>query len=203
MSRLLAVLALVLGATGAAVASELHDTAGSGDLAAVERLLAQGAGVDACGPNAETPLMAAALAGQEALAAALLARGAFGGVAIMGYDTVACFTDGRAVKGSKAFAYDGLGTPWYFASAEHRQLFIDDPVRYAPQYGGYCVGEVALGGITSNIDPEAWRIVEGKLYMSYDKAFAAEFGAHPGDYLTKAEAHWPSLKAKLAQDGSK
>ena len=60
-----------------------------------------------------------------------------------------------------------------------------------------------MGGITSNIDPEAWRIVEGKLYMSYDKAFAAEFGAHPGDYLTKAEAHWPSLKAKLARDGSK
>jgi YHS domain-containing protein len=200
MSRLLAVLALVLGATGAAVASELHDTAGSGDLAAVERLLAQGAGVDACGPNAETPLMAAALAGQDALAAALLARGAFGGVAIMGYDTVAYFTDGRAVKGSKAFAYDGLGTPWYFASAEHRQLFIDDPVRYAPQYGGYCVGEVAFNGVTINIDSEAWRIIDGKLYLSYDQAFAAELEAHPEKYLAQAEANWPDVKARLERE---
>ena len=140
---------------------------------------------------------------EPALAGDLINTGYFGGVAIEGYDPVAYFTEGRPVKGSEAFSYEWLGTPWYFANARHRDMFISDPAKYAPQYGGYCVGEVALGGITSNIDPEAWRIVEGKLYMSYDKAFAAEFGAHPADYLTKAEAHWPSLKAKLAQDGSK
>jgi ankyrin repeat protein len=76
MSRLLAVLALALGAMGPAAASELHDAASSGDLAAVERLLDQGAGVDARGQNAETPLMAAALAGQREVAEALLAQGA-------------------------------------------------------------------------------------------------------------------------------
>jgi hypothetical protein len=56
---------------------------------------------------------------------------------------------------------------------------------------------VTAGGITSNIDPEAWRIVEGKLYMSYDKPFAAEFAAHPGDYLAKAEADWPSINGAV------
>ena len=53
--------------------------------------------------------------------------GYFGGVAIKGYDTVAYFTDGRAMKGSEEFAFDWLGTPWHFANAEHRDLFEADP----------------------------------------------------------------------------
>jgi hypothetical protein len=146
-----------------------------------------------------TLVVAAALT-SAARAGSVVNTGYFGGVAIMGYDTVACFTDGRAVKGSKEFAYDWLGTPWYFASAEHRQLFIDDPVRDAPQYGGYCVGEVAFNGATINIDPEAWRIIDDKLYLSYDQAFAAELEAHPEKYLAKAEANWPNVKARLERE---
>ena len=136
-------------------------------------------------------------------AGGLVNTGYFGGIAIEGYDPVAYFTEGRPMKGSEEFSYEWLGTPWHFANARHRDMFISDPARYAPQYGGYCVGQVALGGITSNIDPEAWRIVDGKLYMSYDTAFAAEFGAHSSDYLAKAEANWPSVRAKLAQSSSR
>ncbi len=141
----------------------------------------------------------AALTG-PAQAGSTVNTGYFGGVAIMGYDTVAYFTDGRPMKGTKEFAYDWLGTPWYFANAEHRQLFVDDPVRYAPQYGGYCVGEVAFNGITINIDPEAWRIIDGKLYLSYDRDFAAELEAHPEKYLAQAEANWPGVKARLERE---
>lgn len=125
--------------------------------------------------------------------------GYFGGVAIMGYDTVAYFTEGKARKGSKEFTYEWLGTPWHFATAEHRDLFASDPARFAPQYGGYCVGEVAYRGATVNIDPEAWRIVNGKLYLSYDKGFATEFEAHADDYLVKADANWPAVQAELKQ----
>jgi hypothetical protein len=49
------------------------------------------------------------------------------------------------------------------------------------------------------LDPGAWRIVDGKLYLSYDKGFATEIAVHSGEYLSKAEANWPALKAKLAQ----
>src|SRR6185436_16180047 len=63
--------------------------------------------------------------------------GYFGGVAIDGYDTVAYFTDGQAIKGSEKYSYDWVGTPWHFASDAHRELFKSDPVKYAPQYGGY------------------------------------------------------------------
>ena len=80
---------------------------------------------------------------RSAFADDLVNTGYFGGVAIMGYDTVAYFTEGKAVKGSEEFAYDWLGTPWHFASKNHQEMFMSEPDKYAPQYGGYCAGEVA------------------------------------------------------------
>jgi YHS domain-containing protein len=126
--------------------------------------------------------------------------GYFGGVAIMGYDPVAYFTDGRAVKGSDKYAYDWLGTPWHFASGKHREMFMSEPIKYAPQYGGYCVGEVVGGSVTVNIDPEAFKIIEGKLYLVYDKPHADEFAARAGEDLPKAEANWPKIAADLKAD---
>ena len=136
-----------------------------------------------------------------ALATDSVNTGYFGGVAIMGYDPVAYFTEGRPMKGSEEFSYDWLGTPWQFASSKHRELFIGDPTKYAPQYGGYCVGEVADKGVTINIDPEAWAIIDGKLYLSYSKEYMAKFKAAPSDVLAKAEANWPAVNTQLEQDG--
>ena len=103
-----------------------------------------------------TTIAIALIAGYvPALATDAVNTGYFGGVAIMGYDTVAYFTEGRAMKGSEEFSYEWLGTPWHFANAKHRELFIGDPTKYAPQYGGYCVGEVAFNGATINIDPRS------------------------------------------------
>ena len=118
-------------------------------------------------------------------------------VMLLGYDPVAYFTEGKPVKGSEEFSYDWLGTPWHFANREHRELFKSEPVKYAPQFGGYCAGEVAGDGITINIDPEAWRIIDGKLYLLYQKGGAAYLEAHPEDWLPKAEANWPKLETKL------
>jgi hypothetical protein len=103
------------------------------------------------------------------------------------------------MKGSEELAYEWLGTPWHFATKEHRELFTGDPVRYAPQYGGFCVGEVAENGVTVNLDPEAWAIIDDKLYLSFSKDFAAEFASRPKEYLVKAEANWPVIKAGLEQ----
>ena len=61
----------------------------------------------------------------------------FFGVAIKGYDTVAYHTDGRAVKGKSTFAHKWNDAKWYFKTAENLDLFISNPERYAPQYGGY------------------------------------------------------------------
>ena len=131
-------------------------------------------------------------------AGGLINTGYFGGIAIKGFDPVAYFTKGRAMKGSKEFAHIWLGTPWHFANAKHRDLFAADPIKYAPQFGGYCADGVAYGQNTANIDPEAWRIIDGKLYLNGDKGAAAELEETPGQ-IKKAEANWPKIKAKLAQ----
>ena len=150
-------------------------------------------------PTTALCLTALMLGSAPALADNTVNTGYFGGVAIMGYDPVAYFTDSAAVKGSEEFSYDWLGTPWHFASRQHRELFKSEPVKYAPQFGGYCAGEVAFDGITVNIDPDAWRIIDGKLYLGYGKDFAADLEAHPQNWLPKAEANWPKVEAKLEQ----
>ena len=131
-------------------------------------------------------------------AGGLINTGYFGGIAIKGYAPVAYFTKGRAMKGSEAFAHKWLGTPWHFANANHRDLFAADPVKYAPQFGGYCALGIAFGENTANIDPKAWRIIDGKLYLNFDKGSAAELEQSAGE-LAKAKTNWPKIKAKLAQ----
>jgi hypothetical protein len=85
-------------------------------------------------------------------------------VAIQGYDTVAYFADGKAVKGSSQFEYVWGDAKWQFASAAHRDLFAADPERYAPQYGGFCANAMENGEL-SIANPTTWTIVDGKLYM--------------------------------------
>lgn len=126
--------------------------------------------------------------------------GYFEGIAIKGYDPVAYFTDGKAMKGSEAFAYDWMGTPWHFASAEHRDLFKATPTKYAPQYGGYCTGGIAGGHAAVNIDPEtAWRIIDGKLYLVYDPTTVQDLDGPARDEILKnAGKNWPEIEQKLA-----
>jgi YHS domain-containing protein len=145
---------------------------------------------------------AAAIAGTgSAFADDTVNTGYFGGVAILGYDTVAYFTEGKAVKGSEEFSHEWLGTPWHFASKEHQEMFMSQPAKYAPQYGGYCAGEVAgSGSVTVNVDPEAFKIIDGKLYLIYDVGNAEQFADNAGDDVPKADANWPVVEARLAID---
>jgi YHS domain-containing protein len=145
-------------------------------------------------------IVAASAGAAPALADESVNTGYFGGVAIMGYDPVAYFTDNRAVKGSEEYSYEWLGTPWHFASRDHQEMFKRDPIKYAPQYGGYCAGEVVAGSVTTDIDPEAFKIIDGKLYLIYDKAHADEFAVGASQAVTKADANWPIIKARLALD---
>jgi YHS domain-containing protein len=98
----------------------------------------------ACGVALVAALVAFAWSA-SASAGSSINTGYFGGVAIEGYDTVAYFTDGKATRGSEEFAYDWLGVTWLFANAEHRDLFAEQPVQYAPQYGGHCAMGTAFG----------------------------------------------------------
>lgn len=126
--------------------------------------------------------------------------GYFGGVAIEGYDTVAYFTDGEAKKGSEEFVLEWLGATWLFANAEHRDLFAKQPVKYAPQYGGHCALGTAFGESTANIDPEAWSIVDGKLYLQYSKSGREEWERDRANRIAAADQKWPEVKARLENE---
>jgi hypothetical protein len=123
-------------------------------------------------------------------------KGYFGNVAIRGYDPVAYFTEHRAVKGTDEISHAWLGADWNFSSEKHRKLFTANPVKYAPQYGGHCSDGIAYGSTTTNIDPQAWRIIDGKLYLNYDEGAAVELEEVDGQ-LTKAEKNWPEIRARL------
>lgn len=118
----------------------------------------------------------------------------FGGLAVEGYDTVAYFTAGLPVAGKREFEYRWQGATWRFASAEHRDLFAADPAKYAPRYGGYCAYAVARG-YTAEIDPEAWKIVDGRLYLNYDRDVQRLWEADVAGHVRAADANWPRLLA--------
>ncbi len=122
----------------------------------------------------------------------------FFGTSIRGYDPVAYFTQGAAVEGSDAFEYEWLGGTWQFASAKHRDLFIADPIRYAPQFGGYCASAVAGGG-TASVDPQAWSIVDGKLYLLYSKGALSRWSKDTVGNIAKGETNWPTIQAGLTE----
>lgn len=90
------------------------------------------------------------------------------GIAIRGYDTVAYFTESKPTEGMEQFSVDWNGASWLFASQENADLFTASPEKYAPQYGGYCAYGVAMDYLVK-IEPDQWAIVDGKLYLNYDK----------------------------------
>ena len=135
------------------------------------------------------------------LAAGLIAGPAFAGgavnktlfgTALDGYDSVAYHTLDRPVEGSRQFSYEWRGATWRFVSAKHRDLFAADPVRYAPAYGGYCAYGMVQGA-KIDIDPSAWRIVNGKLYLNANKAVQRTWLQNISGYITRADEHWQRL----------
>jgi len=129
---------------------------------------------------------APAIAGQK------IYTGWFSDVAIKGYDPVAYFTDGKPVEGSDAHTTQWQGATWQFASAKHRELFENNPEQYAPQYGGHCAYAVAKGDLVK-IDPQAWAIVDDKLYLNYSASVQKKWQADRDAFIVQADQQWPSL----------
>ncbi len=116
-----------------------------------------------------------------------------GGAAIRGYDPVAYFTEGKPIEGSSDHSVEYNGARWHFASAANRQLFAADPAKYAPQYGGYCAWAVA-NNYTASIDPHAWTIKDGKLYLNFSKFVRARWAIDKSGNIAKGDVNWPVLR---------
>lgn len=117
------------------------------------------------------------------------------GAAIKGYDPVAYFLEGKPVAGSPQFTHPWNGAEWRFASAANRDKFAAEPEKFAPQYGGFCAYGLSQG-YKVKIEPDAWRIVDGKLYLNYDQSVQQTWVKDIPGYVAKADANWPKLRDK-------
>ena len=114
-------------------------------------------------------------------------------VALSGYDPVAYFKLGRPEKGNAAFWFAFDDVIYHFMSAEHREIFAAEPERYARQYAGFCAAGLSKGE-KHEPDPEAWAIVNGKLYVVALKERIEQFKKDPDSFINKANANWPRLR---------
>jgi YHS domain-containing protein len=112
--------------------------------------------------------------------------------AIKGYDPVAYFTQDSPAKGRSAHSHEWMDATWYFANAENMELFASDPEKYAPQYGGYCAYAVSQG-YTAKIDPDAWKIVDDKLYLNFSLKVQKIWEKDIPGYIAKADVNWPNI----------
>ena len=118
-----------------------------------------------------------------------------GDAVIGGYDPVAYFRDGKPVKGRRDLAVMWKGGVWYFSSVENRSAFEMNPYAFAPQYGGYCAYAVSRG-YTAKTEPDAWRIVDGKLYLNYSRQVRSLWARDIPGNIAKANANWPGVLSR-------
>jgi len=114
-------------------------------------------------------------------------------IAIRGYDPVSYFSGRRPVEGSAAHSITHNGRTYHFATAENRDRFASAPQKFAPQYDGYCAFGVARG-YKVGIDPLAFKVVSGKLYLNYSRSVQRQWSRDIPGFISKADANWPGLK---------
>jgi YHS domain-containing protein len=137
--------------------------------------------------------LAAALEDADAFAQAGSPPGGGQRVALKGYDPVSYFSDGKPEQGSKDFTFAFDDTTYWFKSAEHRDLFAADPERYAPQFDGYCAMQLSRS-VKAEADPQAWTIINGKLYVFAGKPGVEKFRHDAMAIAEKAKENWQQVR---------
>jgi hypothetical protein len=116
-------------------------------------------------------------------------------LAIGGYDTVAYFTLGKAVPGTLDYQTVWHDARWQFANKEDPELFVANPDKYAAQYDGHCAMGVAYeNGHKDTVDPEAFTIVNGKLYVNHTKYWTTDWRKNESENINRADKNWVTVK---------
>ncbi|MGC4101828.1 YHS domain-containing (seleno)protein [Ferruginibacter sp.] len=117
-------------------------------------------------------------------------------VAVNGYDVVAYFNQGKAIKGDKKFSASAEGVVYYFSNNDNKELFLKDWKKYEPQYGGWCAYAMGAKGEKVEIDPETFKIVNGKLYLFYHSWVnntLTKWNNDETNLKTKADKNWVNI----------
>lgn len=121
------------------------------------------------------------------------------GLGIQGYDPVAYFTKGKAVEGSKDYSFEYRGITYRFSTSQNRDLFKTNPQKYEPFYGGWCAYAMGANGEKVEVDPETFKIVDGKLNLFYNAYFnntLKSWNKDEANLKKKADANWQSIISK-------
>lgn len=122
--------------------------------------------------------------------------GFFSKNAVSGYDTVAFFTEGKAVKGKKAHRVNYMGVDWLFFSEKNKKTFIENPDNYRPQYGGFCAWAVAANKAKAPGNIKYWKIVDDKLYLNYNKEVQEKWLMDIPGFIESGDRHWPEISGR-------
>jgi len=120
-------------------------------------------------------------------------------LALHGYDPVAYFAAGKPVRGSDALVHIHEGAAYRFSSEAHLEAFKAEPVRYLPQYGGFCAYGVSVGKKFDG-DPNLWKIEDGKLYLNLNEEIYDTFLEDLDGNIRKANGHWTDIEHTAAAD---
>ena len=140
-------------------------------------------------------IAALALLSASALAGDLVNVSGASKAAVSGYDTVAFFTDSKPVNGSPFISAEHKGATYFFATEDHKKLFVANPEKYAPQFGGFCAFGVALDKLFP-VDISTWQVRDGKLYLNLNPDILKKFNADLDANVAKAQKNWPDLVKK-------
>ncbi|WP_338767859.1 YHS domain-containing (seleno)protein [Bernardetia sp. ABR2-2B] len=119
------------------------------------------------------------------------------GVAIEGYDVVSYFVEDEPQKGKKSISAKYLGVIYRFATKEHRGLFVKNPQKYMPEYGGWCAYAMGAKNKKVSMDPKNYKIVDGKLYLFYKNFFSDtldDWNEDEENLKRKADKNWSEVK---------
>lgn len=117
-------------------------------------------------------------------------------VAILGYDPVGYFNHGKAIKGKKEILISYQGVTYKFSSAENKETFLKNPSKYEPQYGGWCAYAMGSAGEKVEINPETFKIIDGKLYLFYNAYFnntLKSWNKDEANLKVKADNNWKKI----------
>ncbi len=118
------------------------------------------------------------------------------GLAIQGYDPVAYFSVHKPVKGKKEFSHKVDGVTYYFSSAANKEAFAKDHASFEPQYGGWCAYAMGEAGEKVEIDPETFKVLDGKLYLFYNSLFnntLPKWNKDEAALKPKADKNWKAI----------
>jgi YHS domain-containing protein len=114
-------------------------------------------------------------------------------VAIQGYDPVAYFKENKAIEGKSEISASYLGITYRFSSVDNKNAFLKDPTAYEPQFGGWCAYAMGKSGEKVEVDPSTFKIINGKLYLFYNKYFnntLKSWNKDEANLKSKADANW-------------